>query len=78
MEFIPDRWDKEPDVLQGDTAKFEHRKRQTQFPGLVMSKADTTGYASSRVGTRMPAAREASARVFVKYREGCIHTRTGE
>ena len=49
MEFIPDRWDKEPDVLQGDTAKFEHRKRQTQFPGLVGSKADTMGYASSRV-----------------------------
>jgi len=49
MEFIPDRWDKEPDVLQGDTAKFEHRKRNTQFPGLVGSKADTMGYASSRV-----------------------------
>jgi hypothetical protein len=49
LEFIPDRWDKEPDVLQGDTAKFEHRKRQTQFPGLVGSKADTMGYASSRV-----------------------------
>jgi hypothetical protein len=49
MEFIPDRWDKEPDVLQGDTAKLEHRKCQTQFPGLVGSKADTMGYSSSRV-----------------------------
>lgn len=47
-EFIPDRWDKEPDVLQGESAKLTARKRGTQFPGLVSSKQDTIGYATNR------------------------------
>jgi hypothetical protein len=31
----------EPDVLQGDTAKIQHRNSKTQFPGLVESEEDT-------------------------------------
>jgi hypothetical protein len=49
MEFLPDRWDKEPDLLQGDNVKIEARNRKSQFPGLVGSKRDTFGKTSSRV-----------------------------
>jgi hypothetical protein len=60
-EFIPDRWDKEPDVLSGDNAKISSRKRKTQFPGLVSSKADTMGHASGRESMLASKARSGDA-----------------
>jgi hypothetical protein len=47
-EFLPERWDKEPDILQGDSAKFEARARKTAFPGLMGSRQTALGGSSGR------------------------------
>jgi cytochrome P450 len=48
-EFLPDRWDKEPNILHGDTAKLQTRECTMQFPGLISSKRDTFGKAPNRM-----------------------------
>jgi len=47
-EYMPERWEKEPDILQGDSAKFEARKRKTAFPGLLGSRKSALGGGSGR------------------------------
>ena len=40
-EFLPERWDKEPDILAGgNTAQIATRKRMSKFAGLVSKKKD--------------------------------------
>lgn len=56
-EYLPERWDKEPNILQGDGAKIGSRARKTAFPGLIGSRQTTMGGGSGRLSLMASKAR---------------------